>query len=143
MDVTNLAQSFGLAVLTSCAIAISSSKAVARYQSLQRFKMFIPYLSVVSASTANLLFSRMEEWKNGVPVFDAPGKEAKKVSHTVDKARFCNLKSFNFFKFLFTQLGTSPLAGYQGVMQTIVTRAWLVPVPALFFTPILMNSLRK
>ena len=52
------------------AIAIGSGKLVAAYKFLQKFGLFIPYVSVISASTANMFFSRMKEVKEGIPVLE-------------------------------------------------------------------------
>jgi hypothetical protein len=75
VDMAALGQSYALAVATSCTIAISASKLIKAFPRLQAFSLFVPYFAVLSASSANLMLTRMEEWRHGVPVFDEQGNQ--------------------------------------------------------------------
>merc|ERR1712151_1349641 len=101
VDWSALLQSYGLAVTASCSIALGANKLMEVVPSLQVMGPFVPYLAVISAGSANVSFTRMEEWRGkGISVCDAEGKE----------------------------LGMSLKAGQQGVLQTVVTRSCFLPV---------------
>jgi tricarboxylate carrier len=101
VDWSSLLQSYGLAVSASCGIALGAKQLIAAIPALSAAGPFVPYLAVISAGSANVAFTRMEEWRGkGVSVCDAEGKE----------------------------LGMSVKAGQQGVLQTVVTRSCFLPV---------------
>merc|ERR1712039_397821 len=73
---SSLLQSYGLAVTASCSIALGASKLMEVVPSLQVFGPFVPYLAVISAGSANVSFTRMEEWcGKGVSICDADGRD--------------------------------------------------------------------
>lgn len=97
----SLGQSYAMAVTASCSIALGAKKIIAAVPALQMFGPFVPYLAVISAGTANVSFTRMEEWQGkGVSISDADGKE----------------------------LGMSLKAGQAAVLQTVVTRSCFLPI---------------
>jgi len=114
IDMSKLLQAYGLAVGCSVAMAIGGGMLVKSVPFLQKFGLFIPYVSVCSASTANMFFTRMEEFQVGVPVYDADGNK----------------------------LGISAKAGFEGIVQTVSTRGWVTPIPILLIPPIIMLGLR-
>merc|ERR1719373_474118 len=76
VDWSALLQSYGLAVTASCSIALGASKLIEAVPALQMFGPFVPYLAVISAGTANVSFTRMEEWYgSGVSIVDEEGKD--------------------------------------------------------------------
>jgi len=96
-----LLQSYGLAVTASCGIALGARAIIGAIPALSAAGPFVPYLAVISAGTANVSFTRMEEWNGkGVSVCDAEGKD----------------------------LGMSVKAGQLGVLQTVVTRSCFLPI---------------
>ncbi|CAD7945762.1 unnamed protein product [Amoebophrya sp. A25] len=114
IDNTKLFGSYMLACGSSVGVAIGLSMLVKRYTVLQSFGLAIPYVAVCTANAANMISTRMEEWRSGVPVFDKNGKE----------------------------LGLSPKAGAEGVWQTLVVRGWCTPLPFLLLPPIVMMGIR-
>ena len=115
VDMTQLGQSYLLAVAFSCTIAMSFGKLLQVYPALQAMGPFVPYVSVVAASTANMGFSRWDEWQKGVNVYDASGND----------------------------LGKSPKAGFQAVFQTLWTRCWMLPVALLIIPPVTLVAMRR
>lgn len=114
VDWSGILQSYALATSVSCGLALAAGKMMERSPRLKRFGIIVPYCAVISASTANMFFSRMKEWTNGVPVFDEEGNER----------------------------GLSARAGLEGVVRTVTTRSWIIPMPLLILPPILMQALR-
>merc|ERR1719174_2502346 len=101
VDWSALLQSYALAVCSSCSIAIGAGKLIAAVPALQVMGPFVPYLAVISAGSANVSFTRMEEWKGqGVQIVSEEG----------------------------TELGLSLKAGQMGVMQTVLTRSCFLPI---------------
>merc|ERR1712151_430777 len=95
VDWSVLLQSYGLAVTASCSIALGAKKLLQVVPSLQVFGPFVPYLAVISAGSANVSFTRMEEWRGkGISICDEEG----------------------------TDLGMSKAAGQLGVLQTVLSR---------------------
>lgn len=62
VDWSSLLQSYGLAVGTSCSIAVGAGKLIKALPALQVMGPAVPYLAVISAGSANVSFTRMEEW---------------------------------------------------------------------------------
>lgn len=115
VDWRGLLQSYALATTVSCGLALSAGRLMERNPRLKRFGVVVPYFAVISASSANMFFSRMQEWTRGVPVFDEEGVER----------------------------GLSARAGLEGVVRTVTTRSWIIPMPLLILPPILMQALRS
>lgn len=114
IDWSSLLQSYGLAVTASCGIALAGRTLMAAVPTLSVAGPFVPYLAVISAGTANVSLTRMEEWKGkGVHVCDAEGKD----------------------------LGTSLKAGQLGVLQTVVTRSCFLPIAPMVLPVIGMKLL--
>lgn len=114
VDWSGIGQSYALATTVSCGLALAAGRVMDRNPRLKRFGVIVPYFAVIAASTANMFFSRLKEWTEGVPVFDAEGVER----------------------------GTSAKAGLEGVVRTVVTRSWIIPMPLLLVTPAVMTGLR-
>jgi len=114
VDWNGIMQSYALATSVSCGFALAAGRLMASKPALKRFGILVPYCAVISASTANMFFSRMEEWTRGVPVFDEEGNER----------------------------GISARAGLEGVVRTVTTRSWIIPMPLLILPPIMMKALR-
>ena len=68
VEMTSIRQSYGLAVLASCTIAIGSGKLMKLYPRLTALGPFVPYVAVVAAGSCNVAFTRMDEMTNGVTV---------------------------------------------------------------------------
>jgi len=115
VDWSALLQSYGLAVTASCSIALGCSKLMEAVPALQVMGPFVPYLAVASAGSANLSFTRMEEWQGkGVSVCDEEGKD----------------------------LGMSKSAGQLGVMQTVLSRACFLPIAPMVMPVLAMKVLK-
>mmetsp|Transcript_78048 Transcript_78048/g.241977 ORF Transcript_78048/g.241977 Transcript_78048/m.241977 type:complete len:313 (+) Transcript_78048:146-1084(+) len=115
VDWSSLLQSYGLAVTASCSIALGASKLMDAVPALQVFGPFVPYLAVISAGSANVSFTRMEEWNGkGISICDAEGKD----------------------------LGMSKAAGQIGVMQTVLSRSCFLPIAPMVM-PVLAMKLLK
>ncbi|CAD7962098.1 unnamed protein product [Amoebophrya sp. A25] len=114
VDATNLAISFASACFAGVTVALGMGRLVATYPVLQSLGLFVPYVAVCSASTANMFLTRREEWTNGIPVCDKDGRE----------------------------LGMSPKAGFEAVWQTVTTRGFVTPMPILILPPIIIMGLR-
>jgi tricarboxylate carrier len=114
VDWSSLLQSYGLAVGASCSIALGAKKLIGAVPALQGLGPFVPYLAVISAGTANVSFTRMEEWNGkGCSVCDESGKD----------------------------LGMSLKAGQQGVLQTVLTRSCFLPIAPMVLPVIGMKML--
>lgn len=110
-----LLQSYGLAVTASCSIAVGAGKLMKAVPALQVMGPFVPYLAVISAGSANVSFTRMEEWYGkGVSVVDSDGNE----------------------------LGMSKAAGQLGVMQTVISRSCFLPIAPMVMPVIAMKALK-
>lgn len=72
---TAVAQSYGLACAAAMTIAVGLGTLTKKVAFLQSLGLFVPYVSVITASTANMFFTRMEEVQNGIQVFDADGNK--------------------------------------------------------------------
>jgi len=114
VDWNSLLVSYGLAVTASCSIAMGAKKLIAAVPALEVAGPFVPYLAVISAGSANVSFTRMEEWRGaGVSICDADGKE----------------------------LGQSPKAGQLGVLQTVLSRSCFLPIAPMVLPVIAMKAL--
>jgi hypothetical protein len=114
VDLTLLAQSYGLAVAASISIALTGSKLVNSVKALQSLGVFVPYVAVAMAGSANVSFTRMDEWAGrGVPLCDEDGKE----------------------------LGFSLLGGKAAVTQTVLTRSCLLPVAPMILPGVVVKAL--
>merc|ERR1712187_801461 len=101
VDWSSLLQSYGLAVTASCGIALGAKQLIVAIPALSVAGPYVPYLAVISAGSANVSFTRMEEWQGkGIHVCDEDGKD----------------------------LGMSLKAGQLGVLQTVVTRSCFLPI---------------
>jgi len=115
VDWSALLQSYGLAVTASCSIALGCSKLMEVAPSLQVMGPFVPYLAVISAGSANVSFTRMEEWRGkGVSVSDEEGKD----------------------------LGLSQKAGQLGVLQTVLSRSCFLPIAPMVMPVLAMKVLK-
>jgi len=115
VDWSALLQSYGLAVTASCSIALGASKLMEVVPSLQVMGPFVPYLAVISAGSANVSFTRMEEWQGkGISICDADGKD----------------------------LGMSKKAGQIGVMQTVLSRSCFLPIAPMVMPVLAMKVLK-
>lgn len=114
VDWSSLLQSYALAVGASCSIAVSAGKIIAALPMLQVMGPFVPYLAVISAGSANVSFTRMEEWKGkGVSVVSEEG----------------------------TDLGSSLAAGQMGVMQTVLSRSCFLPIAPMVMPVFFMKAI--
>jgi len=111
---SSLLQSYGLAVTASCSIALGAGKLMKAVPSLQVMGPFVPYLAVISAGTANVSFTRLEEWYGkGVSIVDEEGRE----------------------------LGMSRAAGQMGVLQTVLSRSCFLPIAPMVMPIIGMKAI--
>jgi len=106
-----LFQSYVLAVTSACGVAIGAGKLLAAFPSLTTFGPFVPYLATITAGSANVGFSRMDEVRNGIDVFDAEGNN----------------------------VGRSIAAGQTAVFRTVTTRSMFLPVFPLLIPPTTMK----
>jgi len=110
-----LLQSYALAVTASCSIAVGAGKLMKAVPSLSVMGPFVPYLAVISAGSANVSFTRMEEWNGkGVAIVDEEGKE----------------------------LGMSKAAGQMGVMQTVLSRSCFLPIAPMVIPVLAMKAVK-
>eukprot|EP00746_Dinoflagellata_sp_MGD_P155308 gnl/MRDRNA2_/MRDRNA2_85299_c0_seq2.p1 gnl/MRDRNA2_/MRDRNA2_85299_c0~~gnl/MRDRNA2_/MRDRNA2_85299_c0_seq2.p1 ORF type:complete len:382 (+),score=77.43 gnl/MRDRNA2_/MRDRNA2_85299_c0_seq2:88-1233(+) len=101
VDFMSLGKSYLLAVSSAITIAVTGNKLVSAIPALQSLGILVPYSAVAMAGTANLGFTRMDEWNGrGTPVKDADGKE----------------------------VGMSLEAGKTAVLQTCLSRCILLPI---------------
>jgi len=116
VDWSALLQSYALAVGASCSIAVAAGKLMKAVPSLQVMGPFVPYLAVISAGSANVSFTRMEEWKGqGVAIVSEEGKE----------------------------LGLSLAAGQMGVFQTVLSRSCFLPIAPMVMPVFAMKFLGR
>jgi len=114
VDWAPLLQAYALATTSAVSIAIGAGKLIQAVPVLKVMGPFVPYLAVISAGSSNVGFTRMEEWNGkGVTIFDAEGKE----------------------------LGMSPKAGQQAVLQTVLTRSCFLPIFPMVVPPLIMSAL--
>lgn len=114
IDMTLLGQSYGLAVTSAILIAITGRKLVDSIKALQSLGVLVPYTAVALAGSANVGFTRMDEWNGrGVPLCDEDGKE----------------------------LGFSLAGGKAAVTQTVLTRSCLLPVVPMILPGMVVNML--
>jgi len=112
---SSLLQSYALAVTASCSIAVGAGKLMKAVPSLQVMGPFVPYLAVISAGTANVSFTRMEEWNGkGVSIVDEDGNN----------------------------LGMSKAAGQLGVLQTVLSRSCFLPIAPMVMPVLAMKALK-
>eukprot|EP00405_Crypthecodinium_cohnii_P022889 CAMPEP_0206471500 /NCGR_PEP_ID=MMETSP0324_2-20121206/31603_1 /ASSEMBLY_ACC=CAM_ASM_000836 /TAXON_ID=2866 /ORGANISM="Crypthecodinium cohnii, Strain Seligo" /LENGTH=395 /DNA_ID=CAMNT_0053945843 /DNA_START=78 /DNA_END=1265 /DNA_ORIENTATION=- len=115
VDWSALLQSYGLAVTSACGISLAASSIIGAIPALQVLGPFVPYLAVVAAGSANISFTRMEEWNGtGVSIVDETGKE----------------------------LGMSQKAGQLGVAQTVLSRAVFLPIAPMVMPILFMKVLK-
>ncbi|CAM9495636.1 unnamed protein product [Ectocarpus sp. 8 AP-2014] len=104
MTKETLAMSYALAIGTACPLAYGLGKAFQRAPpSLRRFSFIGSYIAVAAAGSMNVLFTRASEITGGVQVTDESG-EAR---------------------------GVSKKAGLQCVLQTVVSRGLILPIPVV------------
>jgi len=97
----SLGKSYVLAVASAITIAMTGNKLVNAIPALQSLGILVPYSAVAMAGTANLGFTRMDEWNGrGTPVKDEAGN----------------------------QVGFSLAAGKTAVLQTCLSRCILLPI---------------
>jgi len=117
-DMTNsqILEAYGMAVGVSCSIAYAMTQLVKKGPPIfKRLGLLVPFLSVASAGCANIIFTRRSEATNGVPVTNNEGKV----------------------------LGISKIAGFNGVLQTALSRGAFVPIPVLLAPPIIFWGLKR
>jgi len=106
-----LIQSYALAVSSACGVAIGAGRLLAAYPALLTVGPFVPYLATITAGSANVAFSRMDEVRNGIDVADADGKN----------------------------VGRSISAGQTAVFKTVTTRSMFLPIFPLLIPPTTMK----
>lgn len=115
VDMTALAQSYGLAVGAACSIALGAGAIVKRVPALRNAGLLVPYVATVVAGGSNVAFTRMNEMTDGIAVYDADGDE----------------------------LGVSIVAGRSAVFNTVLTRSAFLPVFPLLFPPMIVSAAKK
>lgn len=115
VDMTVLAQSYGLAVGAACSIALGAGALVKRVPALKNAGLLVPYVATVVAGGSNVAFTRMNEMTDGIIVYDADGEE----------------------------LGVSKAAGRSAVFNTILTRSAFLPIFPLLFPPMIVSAAKK
>lgn len=74
-SIQQLLKAYGLAVTSACALAYGMGKVVQNGPPvLKRFGILIPCLATAAANVSNIVFTRMNEITDGVPVVDENGK---------------------------------------------------------------------
>jgi len=115
VDWSALLTSYGLAVTASCSIALGAGRLMKAVPALSVMGPFVPYLAVISAGSANLSFTRMDEWRGkGVRVCDGEGKD----------------------------LGYSLKAGQTAVLQTVLSRSCFLPIAPMVMPVLAMKALK-
>mmetsp|Transcript_81791 Transcript_81791/g.227745 ORF Transcript_81791/g.227745 Transcript_81791/m.227745 type:complete len:386 (-) Transcript_81791:195-1352(-) len=115
VDWSSLLTSYGLAVGASVSIALSAGRLMKAVPRLQVMGPFVPYLAVISAGSANVSFTRMEEWRgSGIPIADKDGNA----------------------------LGMSAKAGQIGVLQTVLSRSCFLPIAPMVLPVLAMKALQ-
>lgn len=119
ISMSEFSVSYVIAVSVSCTIALSFRIAGKRgpkaWQNFAAIPFVIPFVSVASAGSSNVYFTRRKEINEGIPVFDRDENE----------------------------VGVSKIAAAQGVYQTILSRSVGLPIPVLVIPYILMKFVPK
>lgn len=116
VDTAEIGKAYGLAVATSCGLAVGLGKAVeVAPPAIKRLGIAVPWAAVVCAGSANLLFTRRKELEEGVSVRSADGRE----------------------------LGVSKRAASLAVQQTVVSRCMFLPVFPLLLPPLMMQFAKQ
>ena len=109
VDLNSSLKAYGLAVGSACSLAYGLGKAFERAPpSVKRLGVLIPMLATGAANMSNLGFTRMGEILEGTQVYDHEKRER----------------------------GLSKHAGFQGVLQTGLSRGLIVPSACLLVPPI-------
>mmetsp|Transcript_101096 Transcript_101096/g.231903 ORF Transcript_101096/g.231903 Transcript_101096/m.231903 type:complete len:248 (+) Transcript_101096:406-1149(+) len=104
-----LLQSYTVAVVVACSVALGAKKLVNAVPALQRLGLVVPYFAVCCAGSCNIAFMRSSEWMGeGVAIFALDG----------------------------TPLGQSVKAGQQAVLDTIKSRGLFLPIFPLLIPPL-------
>ncbi len=106
-------QSYLLAVVTSCSLAVGLNKVAQRIPAAS--PALFSYIAVSAAGCSNIVFSRQNELREGAPVSDASGKVH----------------------------GLSVAAGKSVVLQTAVSRGLIFPLPVLLLPHAIMKGLDR
>lgn len=112
-NTTQMLQSYLLAVVTSCSLALGLGKVAKRVPAAS--PALFSYIAVSAAGTSNIMFSRQNEFREGAPMMDATGKYH----------------------------GHSLIAGKSVVLQTAVSRGLIFPLPVLLLPHAIMQGLGK
>eukprot|EP00164_Ancoracysta_twista_P013632 GFYU01021845.1.p1 GENE.GFYU01021845.1~~GFYU01021845.1.p1 ORF type:complete len:333 (-),score=79.35 GFYU01021845.1:263-1261(-) len=117
MTTQEILTAYGIAVTTSCSIAVGLGHAVKQYkfptEAMRTLvSRTVPFFAVSSAGALNVILMRMKEMSEGVDVRDKDGNV----------------------------LGTSEIAGKKAVLQTAFSRA-IVPMPVLLLPPLIMQPI--
>jgi tricarboxylate carrier len=116
VNTAQLAQAYGLAVGSSCCIAVGASALIKRGPPVvKRLGLAVPYVAVVAAGAGNVAFTRWPEVSNGVPVASADGRT----------------------------LGLSQAAALESIKLTVLSRNVALPVIPLLIPPLTMSFLRR
>ena len=119
VDTQSMMINYGLAVSSAMGVTAGLKKAAALAPlSLQRIATHpttIPYIAVASAGAANIYFTRRSEIESGIPVSLEDG----------------------------TEVGTSQVAAQQAVLQTVLSRGVLRPLPVLALPPLITAGMRR
>jgi hypothetical protein len=119
LSTAEIATSYGIAVGTSCGLALAfrwlGANGPLLFRKVAQVPFVVPYVAVAAAGGANVYFSRKPEIENGVMVRDEQGRE----------------------------LGVSREAGLQGVVKTILSRSLGLPVPVMVLPALVMAALPK
>lgn len=115
MDWPALLKSYALAVSVSVSIALGAMRLVKRNPALRRLGLCVPFLSVITAGSCNLIFTRMEEIKNGITMNTRDGEE----------------------------VGTSTIAARLAVLQSMGSRAVFLPAFPFLLPPLLIDALKR
>jgi len=119
VSTSDLLQSYGIAVGTSCGLAYSFRHLALHgppmVKAIAAVPFVVPYIAVAAAGGANVFFSRKNELSTGVPVMDGSSKI----------------------------LGNSQKAAEQGLFKTIVSRSLALPIPVLVLPAIVMQMVPK
>lgn len=110
---SELGKAYGLACSVSMGMALTFGAIQKKLTVLKRLGPLVPYSCVVMASSANIMFTRMDEIKNGVSILDSEGKK----------------------------LGLSCNAGMEAIKTTIMTRTVCLPIVPIMLPGIVMGAL--
>lgn len=101
VDFMALGKSYLLAVTSAISVAVTGTKLVSAVPALAKLGILVPYTAVALAGSANLGFTRMDEWNGrGTPLKDEDGKE----------------------------IAFSLIGGKTAVFQTVISRCILLPI---------------